>query len=225
MRTTDYPSEVGGTEIHGGQFLFELITTWMSNMGHFGVAALMLLENVFPPIPSELVMPLAGFLSAEGTLWLPITILAGTAGSVIGALLWYYIGIWIGEARLRKYSERHGAWLTISPREVDAASAWFRTYGWKAVFFGRMIPGVRTLISVPAGMAGMPLRPFLIFTTLGSLIWTGLLAVAGFLLQSQYERVASWINPVSTVVVVLLISVYLFRLALQLINRSKNPSN
>ena len=204
--------------------MFELITNWMSSLGHLGVAALMLLENVFPPIPSELVMPLAGFLSAEGILWLPVTILAGTAGSVIGALLWYYIGVWIGEARLRKLTERHGAWLTISPQEVDAASAWFRTYGWKAVFFGRMIPGVRTLISVPAGMASMPLVPFLVFTTLGSFIWTGLLAGAGFLLQSQYEKVANWIDPVSTAVIVVLIAVYLFRLARQLINWPKIPS-
>ena len=156
--------------------MFDIITTWMSGLGHVGVAALMLAENVFPPIPSELVMPLAGYLSAEGQLWLPAAIFAGTIGSVLGALFWYYIGIWIGEERLQRFAARHGAWLTLSPKDVDSAGTWFRDYGWRAVFFGRMIPGVRTLISVPAGMARMPLRPFLIFTTLGSLIWTGLLA-------------------------------------------------
>lgn len=203
--------------------MFELITSWMGSLGHLGVALLMLLENVFPPIPSELVMPLAGFLSAEGALWLPTTIIAGTVGSALGALLWYYIGVWIGEARLRKFTQRHGAWLTISPQDVEAASAWFRKYGWKAVFFGRMIPGVRTLISVPAGMAGMPLVPFLVFTTLGSLIWTSLLAGAGFFLQSHYEKVADWVDPVSNAVVVALIGVYLYRLAQQSINRRKKP--
>lgn len=199
--------------------MFEMITTWMSGFGHLGVGALMLAENVFPPIPSELVMPLAGYLSAEGHLWLPTAIIAGTIGSVLGALFWYYIGVWIGQERLQRFSERYGAWLTISPKDVDKAGSWFQIYGWRAVFFGRMIPGVRTLISVPAGMAGMPLKPFLIFTTFGSLIWTGLLAGAGYLLRSQYETVAAWIDPVSTAVVIGLIGVYLFRLCRQLLRR------
>jgi membrane protein DedA with SNARE-associated domain len=205
--------------------MFELITSWMGALGHTGVAALMLAENLFPPIPSELVMPLAGYLSAEGSLWLPAAILAGTFGSVLGALFWYYIGIWIGEERLHWFAEKYGAWLTISPQEVDSASAWFRNHGGRAVLFGRMIPGVRTLISVPAGVARMPLLPFLIYTTLGSLIWTGLLAGAGFLLQSQYERVADWIDPVSTGVVVVLVGIYVYRLIRQFLNRRDNPSN
>ena len=199
--------------------MFDIITTWMSGLGHVGVAALMLAENVFPPIPSELVMPLAGYLSAEGQLWLPAAIFAGTIGSVLGALFWYYIGIWIGEERLQRFAARHGAWLTLSPKDVDSAGTWFRDYGWRAVFFGRMIPGVRTLISVPAGMARMSLRPFLIFTTLGSLIWTGLLAAAGFLLQAQYDSVAAWVDPVSTLVIVGLIGVYIFRLIKQFMRR------
>lgn len=203
--------------------MFEWITTWMSSLGLAGVAALMLAENVFPPIPSELVMPFAGFLSAEGRLWLPAAILAGTVGSVLGALLWYYIGVWIGETRLQSFAARHGAWLTISEKEVENAGSWFRNYGWRAVFFGRMIPGVRTLISVPAGVAAMPLGPFLLFTTLGSLLWTGLLAGAGYLLQSQYEAVAAWVDPVSTAVVVGLIGIYLFRLVRQTIKGGRTP--
>lgn len=205
--------------------MFEIITTWMSSLGHWGVAALMLAENIFPPIPSELVMPLAGFLSAQGALWLPVAILAGTVGSVLGALMWYYIGLWIGEARLQRFCARYGAVLTISPREVDAASSWFRSYGWQAVFFGRMIPGVRTLISVPAGVARMPLMPFLIFTTFGSLIWTSLLAIAGFLLESQYEKVADWINPVSTGVILVFVGVYIYRLARQLLRGRHDTSS
>lgn len=101
--------------------MFEIIATWVSGLGHIGVAVLMFVENLFTPIPSELVMPLAGYLSAEGQLWLPAVIFAGTICSVLGALLWYYIGAWIGEDRLHRFSERHGAWLTISPKEVDSA--------------------------------------------------------------------------------------------------------
>lgn len=205
--------------------MFEMITAWMSGFGHVGVAALMFAENVFPPIPSELVMPLAGYLSADGQLWLPAAILAGTIGSVLGALFWYYIGVWIGEERLQRFAARHGAWLTISPKEVDGAGSWFRQYGWRAVFFGRMVPGVRTLISVPAGVARMPLGPFLIFTTLGSFVWTGLLAGAGFLLQGQYDAVAVWIDPVSTVVIVSVIGVYLYRLVRQFLRRHKAGVN
>ncbi len=205
--------------------MFDLITSWIDSLGTLGVAVLMFAENVFPPIPSEVVMPLAGFLSAQGHLSLVIATLAGTAGSVLGAMLWYYIGLWIGEDRLRAFSRQYGAWLTISPKDVDAASAWFRDYGWRAVFFGRMIPGVRTFISVPAGMAKMPMRPFLLFTTFGSLLWTALLAVAGYLLQSQYEKVAAWINPVSTGVVILLIGIYLFRLIRQLADARGNDDS
>ena len=99
--------------------MFDLITSWMSTLGHLGVAVLMLAENVFPPIPSELVMPFAGYLSAQGELSLTLAIVAGTAGSVLGALLWYYIGIWIGEERLCRFAEHHGAWLTLTPKEVE----------------------------------------------------------------------------------------------------------
>lgn len=192
--------------------MFDWITGLMGSAGHFGVFALMFGENVFPPIPSEVVMPLAGFLAAQGTLSLLLVILAGTAGSVLGAMFWYYVGVWIGADRIRAFAARHGRWLTISASEVDAATGWFRRYGWRAVFFGRMIPGVRTFVSVPAGVARMRLVPFLAFTALGSLLWTGLLALAGFLLESQYDRVQAWINPVSTIVIALAVGWYVFRL-------------
>ncbi len=192
--------------------MFDFIVNWLSQSGYAGVFALMLAENVFPPVPSELVMPLAGFLAAQGELSLPLVILVGAAGSVLGALFWYYVGLWIGEARLRRFAERHGRWLTISPTDVDAASQWFRRHGWQAVFFGRMIPAVRTLISVPAGVARMPLAPFLTYTVLGSGIWTGLLAGAGFLLESQYDKVEGWVNPVTNVVLAIAVLWYLSRL-------------
>lgn len=192
--------------------MFTWITNFMSTGGLPAVFGLMLGENVFPPIPSELVMPLAGFLAAQGQMSMILAIVVGTAGSVVGALLWYWIGKRLGHDRLRRIAQRHGRWLTISPEEVDGAVGWFTRYGWWAVFLGRMVPGVRTLISVPAGIAGMPLAPFLLYTTLGSAIWTGLLAVAGYLLESQYSRVANWVNPVSNVIIVGAVAWYLFRL-------------
>ncbi len=192
--------------------MFTWITDFMSRIGLVAVFGLMLGENVFPPIPSELVMPLAGFLAAQGEMSLWLAIVAGTAGSVAGALLWYWVGVRFGRDRLRRLAERHGRWLTVSPSDVNGAIGWFERYGWWAVFFGRMIPGVRTLVSVPAGMARMPMLPFLAFTTLGSLLWTGLLAWAGYLLESQYEKVSQWVNPVSNVILAGIVGLYLWRL-------------
>ena len=195
-----------------GTFMFDWIVALVTGGGYLSIAALMLLENVFPPIPSELVMPLAGFSAARGDLTLWGVIVAGTVGSVAGALLWYWIGLKLGEARLKRWANRHGRWLTIDAETIETASGWFRRHGGAAVFFGRMIPGVRTFISVPAGVAGMPMLPFLAFTTIGSALWTALLAVAGYLLESQYERVAGWLDPVSWVVVGLIVAAYLWRL-------------
>jgi membrane protein DedA with SNARE-associated domain len=187
------------------------ITDLMASAGYLGILGLMFGENVFPPIPSEVVMPLAGYLAATGELMFLGVLIAGTVGSVLGALLWYYIGYWIGEERLKTFAADHGRWLTLRPKDVDKAHAWFDKHGWKAVFFGRMIPGVRTLISVPAGITCMPLLPFLLYTTAGSLVWSGFLALAGYLLQSQYEQVSSWLSPVSTAIVVLAVLWYVYR--------------
>jgi membrane protein DedA with SNARE-associated domain len=191
--------------------MFDWITGFVVRSGYVGVFLLMLAENVVPPIPSELIMPLAGFTAARGQLSLIPVILAGTAGSLLGAVLWYIVGKRLGLERLKHLAARHGRWLTLSPDDVDRADDWFRRHGARAVFFGRLIPTVRTLISVPAGIAGMPLRSFLAWSTLGTGLWTALLAGAGYLLQSQYQRVSDYLNPVSTVIVVLIIGWYLYR--------------
>ncbi|MEL7183543.1 MAG: DedA family protein [Pseudomonadota bacterium] len=172
----------------------------------------MIAENVFPPIPSEVVVPLGGFLAARGTFTLSLVILVATAGSVIGATFWYWVGLRVGEHRLRRLSERYGKWLTLMPEEVDRSADWFRRNGGWAVFFGRMLPGSRTLISVPAGVARMPLLPFLIYTTAGSLVWIGGLALLGFWLEAQYDRIGPWLDPLTWVVVCSVIGAYLWRL-------------
>lgn len=191
--------------------MFDWITSIVKQSGYFGIALLMFAENLFPPIPSELIMPLAGFSAAHGDLNVFLAVMSGAAGSLLGAVFWYYLALWIGSHRLQAWAARHGRWLTLTPEEVDNACVWFNRHGGKAVFVGRLIPAVRTLISVPAGFARMPLVRFLIASTLGTVIWTALLAGAGYLLESQYRKVADWLNPIANVVIALLVLSYLYR--------------
>lgn len=183
----------------------------ISGMGYFGVVLLMFLENIFPPIPSEIIMPLAGFTAARDGMTLVGVILAGMLGSLLGALPWYFAGRLFGEERLKAWTDRHGRWLTLSSGEVDKALDWFERHGGAAVFFGRLVPTVRTLISVPAGLACMNLARFLIYSAAGTLLWSGLLAFAGYLLQGQYHKVSDYVGPVSTAVIVLIVVTYLYR--------------
>ncbi|MBV0893217.1 DedA family protein [Paracoccus sp. Z118] len=191
--------------------MFDWILSVIEGWGYPGVFALMLLENVFPPIPSEVIMPLAGYLTATGALSFIPTVLAGTAGSVVGTLLWFWLGRALGSERLKRWAARYGRWMTVSPSDIETAEGWFRRHGGAAVFLGRMVPAVRTLISVPAGIARMPMRKFLAYTIAGSLLWTLLLAGAGLLLENQYHRVADVIDPISSFVVVAVIAIYLYR--------------
>lgn len=180
--------------------MVEWIKSLMESLGYAGIVFLMFLENVFPPIPSELIMPLAGFSSIEGDLNFAAVVAAGTAGSVIGALPLYYLGRLLGEERLKQLADRYGKWLTLSSKEIGKADGWFDTHGHKAVFFCRLVPGVRSLISIPAGVSGMHLAPFLIYSALGSAIWTALLAYMGRLLGENYELVEQYIGPLSYLV-------------------------
>jgi membrane protein DedA with SNARE-associated domain len=200
----------GGERISRGGVVSDWITGF-EKMGTLGIVLLMFAENVFPPIPSELIMPLAGFSAARGELNLLMVIIAGSIGSLLGALLWYYIGRKIGAERLERWAAKHGRWLTLSPKEVEQSCAWFNRHGGKAVFIGRLIPAVRTLISVPAGIARMPLGSFLLYSAAGTILWTALLATAGYFLESQYEKVAHWMNPISNVVIGLVVLGYLYR--------------
>lgn len=193
--------------------MFDWITGLVEQTGYLGIALLMFAENVFPPIPSELIMPLAGFTAARGELAFLPMVAAGTAGSLAGTLLWYQIGRWYSLARLRCLTARHGRWLTLTPEDVDKADAWFTRHGAKAVFLGRLVPGVRTLISVPAGINAMPFGRLLAYSTLGTSIWTGLLAAAGYLLEERYALVEDWINPASNLVLVAIIGLYAYRVA------------
>jgi membrane protein DedA with SNARE-associated domain len=191
----------------------EWVTAIFDRLGYLGVFLLMLAENVFPPIPSEVVMPLAGYAAARGSVSLAGVIVAGVLGSLAGAAFWFWIGARFGLERLRRAAASHGRWLTIAPPDVDRSVRWFDRHGRMAVLFGRLVPAVRTLISVPAGVLGMPLAQFALYTTVGTAVWTTALAWAGHALGARHEVVAAWIDPVSTVVLVALVGAYLWRVA------------
>ncbi|MEB3277186.1 MAG: DedA family protein [Cyanobacteriota bacterium] len=164
-------------------------------LGYLVIAVVMLLENVIPPIPSEVVMPLAGFLVHQGKLDLVPAVIAGLVGTVLGAWFWYGVGRLVNEEQLERWLQRRGRWLGIDPKALSDSRRWFNSHGVAVVFWGRIIPGIRTLVSVPAGIELMPQRVFLAWTTAGSLLWVLILTVTGSALGEGYKRVAGWIEP------------------------------
>jgi membrane protein DedA with SNARE-associated domain len=193
--------------------MFDWITSFVEKSGYFGIALLMFAENVFPPIPSELIMPLAGFSAARGDLNLVFVVVSGTIGSVAGTLCWFMVGRWFSYRRLRALAAGYGRWLTVSPEELDRAQDFFIRHCGKAVFFGRLVPAIRTLISVPAGIANMGLWRFLLYSTLGTILWNVILAGAGYLLEARYQAVAQWLNPIANIILAVALVTYLYRVA------------
>ncbi|NJK50300.1 DedA family protein [Candidatus Gracilibacteria bacterium] len=183
----------------------EWITRTMESLGYIGIALLMFLENLFPPIPSELIMPLAGFTIAKGNMEFIPAILAGVIGTVLGAFPWYYIGKLVSEERLEHLADKYGKWITVTSKDIKKANEWFNRHGIKAVFFGRLVPGVRTLISLPAGINNMSLVPFILYSTIGTTLWVVFLTATGYLLGDNYELVDEYIGPVSKIVLLSLI--------------------
>ena len=183
--------------------------------GYLVILLAMFLENLIPPIPSELIMPLGGFYVSQGQLDFIPVVLAGLIGTVIGALPWYGIGRLANEERLEKWLAKNGRWIGINPHELARSRKWFNRFGVPLVFWGRLVPGIRTLISVPAGVELMPITPFLIWTTFGSLIWTLFLTITGFYLGDNYANLEKWISPLSSIfkgIILLTISIALINL-------------
>ena len=172
----------------------------MTTLGYPGVAFLMFLENIFPPIPSELIMPLAGFSAARGDLSFVGVVLAGALGSLLGQLPLYYLGRWVGEDKLIAWADRYGKWLTVSGAEVKKADDWFDRHGHKTVFLARLVPGLRSLISIPAGLSEMSLPTFMLYSALGTALWALLLAALGGLLGENYRLVDTYLGPVALVI-------------------------
>lgn len=174
-------------------------------LGYLAIGLVMLLENVIPPIPSEVVMPLAGFLVQQGKLQLIPAVVAGVMGTVLGAWFWYGIGRLVNEEQLERWVSRRGRWLGLQPQALAESRRWFNRHGVAVVFWGRIIPGIRTLVSVPAGIELMPQRTFLAWTTAGSLLWVLILTLMGQALGEGYKRVAVWIEPFADLIKVLLV--------------------
>ena len=191
------------------------ITDFLEQFGAAGVGLLMLAENIFPPMPSEVVMPWAGYSVSQGNTSFIAVVTAGSVGSFCGAMAWYLLARWIGKERLARWIDGHGAWLTISPKDLDRVDAWFEQWGSAAVLLCRMVPGIRTLISVPAGFAEMPIGRFSLFTAIGTVIWTSLLAGIGWWLGDNYKNLASPLSWVSMVVVAGLFGWWLWRVVRQ----------
>jgi len=178
--------------------LVSTVVTWaqsvVSSMGYPGLVMVMFLENIFPPIPSEVILPLAGSLALEGrfTLWGVTAV--GSMGSMAGALVFYALGYLFGEPRVRFLMRRYGRWLMLSEADLDKALEWFDRYGERVIFFGRMVPIVRSLISIPAGIASMNLAVFCLYTAIGTGIWSFLLTFAGYLLGKSWPLVSDWVS-------------------------------
>ena len=191
------------------------MTKWIMNLiastGYFGIVFLMFVENVFPPFPSEFIMPLAGFMVTEDKFSLIGVTIAGTVGSVLGALPLYYLGAKLGEERLKKIAEQHGRWLTLSPDDIDRADEWFDRHGAKAVLFCRLVPGIRSFISIPAGFNRMNPASFLLYTSIGAGIWTSLLAYAGYVLGTNFRQIGEYLDIATYIVFGTILALYLWR--------------
>ena len=189
------------------------ITRLIEQMGYAGIALLMFLENLFPPLPSEVIMPMAGFTAGKGQLSIVGVLLAGTAGTLAGALFWYAIARQLGEERLRRWAERHGRWITLSPEEIEHLDQWFERHSRWAVPVGHLVPGIRTLISIPAGIFGMGIARFVLLTLLGAGAWTTGLGLAGYALGGSYEQVDRYLGPASTAIMAAIFLCYVYRVA------------
>lgn len=179
------------------QWIIEVIGAF----GYVGIFLLMLAENVFPPIPSEVIMPVAGLAVGAGRLSFSLVLLAALGGTLIGNLPWYIIARMVGRQRFLELTARWGRYAAVKPADVEAAIAWFDRHGAKAVLLGRLAPGVRTLISIPAGLAEMPFWRFLLLSAVGSSVWITLLLLAGVILHDNWHMIANVIGPLGTVLV------------------------
>lgn len=188
---------------------------WIGNFieawGYLAVGILMFVETVFPPIPSEVIMPLAGVHAAQQGASLPGVILAGTVGAMTGNALWFALAWKLGLSRFEQFLVRYGRILTLDQAEIDRGRRLFEKHGGGIVGVGRVLPTIRSLISVPAGLVHMNVRTFLFYSSLGTFVWTMGLAVAGYLLGSRFTEIDRILGPLSTGIILLMFAIYLYR--------------
>ncbi len=204
--------------------MIESIVNTINSLGYLGIALLMALENIIPPIPSEIIMPLAGFTVTQGKMNFILVIISGTIGSVLGATPWYFWGQYWGLKRTQQIAERYGKWLTLSGKDVIEAKQWFDRRGFIATTIGRIVPGIRTYISIPAGISKMPLLPFLIYSAMGTVFWVSLLTGAGYIFGSNYKQVGEYLKPLSTMVLILILITAIYWLVKRIIISSRNKN-
>ena len=193
------------------------MTDWVIRLidqtGYIGVFILMLAETIFPPIPSEVIMPIAGLAAARGSMTLPGVIASGTAGALFGNMFWYLLARVIGMERFHPFINKYGRWLTMDWGDVLKAERLFGRYGAVFVGVGRVLPTIRSLVSVPAGLLRMRLSSFLIWSTVGTAGWSAGLAIAGYVLGRQFRDIETILGPLSAAIIAAIVLAYLWRQA------------
>lgn len=201
--------------------LVGFVTDLVERLGGPGAGLAVALENLFPPIPSEVILPLAGFAASQGKMNLFGAIAWTTLGSILGALALYYVGVALGRDRVRAIAARLPL---VKLADVDRTEAWFAKHGGKAVFFGRMIPIFRSLISIPAGVERMPLARFLLYTALGSLIWNTVFVMAGYQLGDNWHTVESYAGTLQKLVIVACVLAFGYFVGSRLLKARRKPA-
>lgn len=186
------------------------IISIMNKFGYFGVFFLIAIENIFPPIPSEVILLFGGFMTTYSKINILGVIIASTLGSLVGALILYYIGKILNKDRLKKIVKgKIGKILRLKAKDIDKADEWFDKKGNKTVFFCRFVPILRSLISIPAGMSEMPMPKFLLYTTVGSIIWNSVLTIAGSIVGDKWETIVDIFDKYSHITLIVLIILFI----------------
>lgn len=191
--------------------MFEWISGIIESVRYPGIAFLAFLENVFPPIPSELIMPFAGYLAKQGKMSFWLAVLSGSLGATLGSLPLYYAGRFYGEKRLKSWADKYGVWLGVDASDITKSKQWFIRHQTFSIFWCRMVPGIRSIIAIPAGLNNVPMIPFLGLTFAGCFVWTLFLATLGYYLGAGFKAVDKFLGPVSYVVVGSLIAWFVWR--------------
>lgn len=192
----------------------------MEQLGYLGIALLMFLDNVIPPIPSEIIMPSAGYAASQGELVLVGVIIAGCIGSLTAAALLYWIGYQFNHDAIFRFTDRYGKYLFIKSEDIQKSLLWFEKYGHRIVFFGRMVPAVRSLISIPAGMSRMPFWKFMFYSALGTIIWSTFLACVGFYFGENQALMHEIFSRVGYVIIMIVVLVLLWHCYRKLKNKN-----
>lgn len=200
----------------------EAIISIMNNFGYFGVFFLIAIENIFPPIPSEVILLFGGFMTTYSKLSIIGVIIASTLGSLVGALILYYIGKILNKERLKKIVKgKIGKLLRLKEKDIDKADEWFDSKGNKTVFFCRFVPILRSLISIPAGMSEMEMPKFLLYTTVGSAIWNTVLTITGSIVGKNWESIVDIFDKYSHITLIVLIIIFIIAIVIYIKKKKK----